>query len=127
MTLVLVACPQGLRGDLTKWLMEVSPGVYVGNVSARIREYLWERVCELCKEGRVVLTYSSTGEQRLKVTVFNQTWEPVDYDGLTLMRRPKQKKFESTRKTGWSAARNMYRARQPSWAKRYQEGGNDVE
>ena len=38
MTLVLTACPAGLRGDLTKWLMEISPGVFVGRPSARVRD-----------------------------------------------------------------------------------------
>ncbi|MGL1831902.1 UNVERIFIED_CONTAM: type I-E CRISPR-associated endoribonuclease Cas2, partial [Acinetobacter sp. HSTU-ASm16] len=43
MVLVLSACPVGLRGDLTKWLYEVSAGVFVGKVSSRIRKHLWDR------------------------------------------------------------------------------------
>ena len=31
----LTDCPSKLRGDLTKWLMEINTGVYVGKVSAR--------------------------------------------------------------------------------------------
>ena len=42
--IVLSACPVSLRGDLTKWLLEINPGVFVGRVSARIREKLWARV-----------------------------------------------------------------------------------
>lgn len=119
MTLVLTACPQGLRGDLTKWLIEVSPGVYVGQVSARIRELLWDRVCELCNEGRVVMTYSAPGEQRLKVRVHNQEWQPVDFDGLTLIKRPFKRKVQAGRKTGWSIASRMARARQGKWRDAY--------
>ena len=37
---VLSACPTGLRGDLTRWLLEVSPGTFVGNVSAKVRDAL---------------------------------------------------------------------------------------
>lgn len=37
---VLSACPVGLRGDLTRWLLEISAGVFVGKVSARVREHL---------------------------------------------------------------------------------------
>lgn len=40
----LTDCPPKLRGDLTKWLMEINTGVYVGKVSARIREMLWTRI-----------------------------------------------------------------------------------
>ena len=36
--LVLTACPAGLRGHLTRWLLEISPGVFCGRVSARVRE-----------------------------------------------------------------------------------------
>ena len=46
---VLTACPTGLRGDLTRWLFEVAPGVFVGHVSARIRERLWERIVSSCE------------------------------------------------------------------------------
>ena len=67
--LVLSACPPGLRGDLTKWLYEVSAGVFVGKVSARIRELLWERVLDTKGSGRAILIWSSKGEQKLKLEV----------------------------------------------------------
>lgn len=28
------AVPVGLRGELTRWLLEISPGTFVGNISA---------------------------------------------------------------------------------------------
>ncbi|WP_423232601.1 type I-E CRISPR-associated endoribonuclease Cas2e, partial [Bacillus licheniformis] len=40
--LVLTACPAGLRGHLTRWLLEISPGVFVGHVPARVRDALWD-------------------------------------------------------------------------------------
>lgn len=30
-------CPPGLRGDLSKWLCEINSGVYIGQVSKRVR------------------------------------------------------------------------------------------
>nr|WP_252831049.1 type I-E CRISPR-associated endoribonuclease Cas2e [Bifidobacterium catenulatum] len=48
--IVLTACPVGLRGDLTRWLLEISPGVFVGHLDARVREKLWERIVELSKK-----------------------------------------------------------------------------
>lgn len=36
--IVLTACPVGLRGDLTRWLLEISPGVFVGHLDACVRE-----------------------------------------------------------------------------------------
>lgn len=108
MVLTLTACPAGLRGDLTKWLMEISPGVFVGRSTARIRELLWDRAVELSREGRVLLVYSSNNEQGLEFRTHRHNWEPTDFEGLTLMVRPSGK-GTSKRKTGWSKARNIRR------------------
>ena len=86
--LVLTAVPPGLRGHLTRWLLEISPGVYVGYVSTRVRERLWDRVIEYVDDGRALMVHSIRGEQRLAFEVHGHDWEPVDYDGVTLMRRP---------------------------------------
>ena len=45
-------CPPRLRGDLSKWLQEINTGVYVGNVNSRVRDAIWNRVCENLKTGR---------------------------------------------------------------------------
>ena len=50
--IVLTACPVGLRGDLTRWLLEIAPGVFVGHIDARIRDRLWERIIDLLRDGR---------------------------------------------------------------------------
>ena len=31
-------CPPRLRGDLSKWLLEINTGVYVGQLNPRVRE-----------------------------------------------------------------------------------------
>lgn len=49
--IVLSACPVGLRGDLTRWFLEIAPGVFVGHVSARVRERVWIRVKAFCEVG----------------------------------------------------------------------------
>lgn len=84
---ILTAVPPGLRGHLTRWLLELSPGVFVGHVSARVRELIWERIVEFVDEGRALMVHSVRGEQRLAFHVHGHDWTPVDYDGITLMRR----------------------------------------
>ena len=37
--------PEGVRGELTRWFLELTPGVFVGQVNERIRDLLWERIC----------------------------------------------------------------------------------
>ena len=86
--ITLTDCPPKVRGDLSKWLCEINPGVYVGNLNARVRQELWQRVCENVKNGRATLVYSAQGEQQMKFEVHNSLWHPVDYDGIKLMQRP---------------------------------------
>lgn len=102
--ITLEKCPSALRGDLTKWMQEISLGVYVGYVSARVRDKLWERVCEKAKNGRATMVYSARNEQHLDFKVHNTTWEPVDFDGLKLIMRPSAARTRrlSKKRTGWS-------------------------
>lgn len=86
--LVLTACPPGLRGFLTRWLMEISAGVFVGKVNGKVRELLWERTVEMIGPGRAILVRSVRTEQGLDVRVHGHHWQPIDIDGITLMLRP---------------------------------------
>lgn len=86
--ITLSDCPPKVRGDLSKWLIEINTGVYVGQVSARVREELWKRICENLHSGRATMVFHTMGEQHMDFRVHNTTWEPVDFDGLKLMRRP---------------------------------------
>lgn len=89
--LVLTAVPRGLRGELTRWLAEVSPGVFCGRVSRRVRERLWERVLYGLRDGSAVMAVTRRDrEQGWEIlTAGPGRWTPADFDGLTLMRRPK--------------------------------------
>lgn len=120
MVLVLTASPTGLRGDLTKWLLEISPGVFVGNVNARIREKLWERVVSMVREGRALLVYSSNNEQQLEFKVHEHNWTPTDLEGITVMQRPVSPS-KPERRDGWSIASAQRRSRRPAWKRRFNE------
>lgn len=84
------AVPVGLRGELTRWLLEISPGTFIGNVSARVRDELWTMCTEQAGNGSVLLVHSARREQRLDFRSHGTRWMPVDMDGLTLMLRPEQ-------------------------------------
>lgn len=110
--LVLTACPAGLRGSLTRWLMEISPGVFVGHVSARIRDELWSQVLDLLKDGKAIMVFSAQNEQHLDFKTFRHEWEPVDRDGIRLMRRPSASAVTQQRiRKGWSTASHRLRGR----------------
>lgn len=102
--LVLTACPAGLRGHLTRWLLEISPGVFVGHVPARVRDALWDRTVEMCRDGRAILVYTIRGEQHFGFRVHRHDWDVVDFDGLKLIQRPNNKAHTSTLRPGWSSA-----------------------
>lgn len=86
--ITMTNCPAKLRGDLTKWLCEINTGVYVGQVSTRVREALWSRVCENIRDGQATMVYSYANEQHLEFRTHNTRWQVRDYDGIKLMMRP---------------------------------------
>lgn len=118
--IVLTACPPGLRGHLTQWLLEIAAGVYVGHINTRIRKRLWDRVKELAGPGRALLVYQQPGEQRLSFEVHDHQWEPIDLDGITLIRRPSQQYVHNpAAPKGWSKAskRRRFGRRKPTDSK----------
>jgi CRISPR-associated protein Cas2 len=88
-----------LRGDLTLWLSELAVNVYVGNVSAKVRDNLWERVCDNIGSGSAVLAYSTNNEQGYDFRLCNSYRQIRDFDGLKLMFSPKESKL-TTYKNG---------------------------
>ena len=90
-TVTLTDCPAKLRGDLSKWLMEINTGVYVGKVNARVREELWKRICDNIIDGRATMIFSANNEQGIDFHIYNTTWQAVDYEGIKLIKRPIKK------------------------------------
>ena len=89
---VISSCPPKLRGDLTKWLFEIDTGVYIGNVTARVRDELWDRVVRSLEGGRAIMTSPARNEQRFEIRVHNSRKIPVDFEGITLMMDPAENK-----------------------------------
>ena len=114
--IALTDCPPALRGDLTKWLQEINTGVYVGQVSARVRDEIWKRVKESAKSGRATMVFSTNNEQRMDFRVHNTAWEPIDFDGLKLMLRPSPARVKklSEQRMGFSNAAKMRKVKEIS-------------
>lgn len=101
MVLILTACPPGLRGYITRWLLEASPGVFVGRLSARVRENLWDLVVAERKQGKALLIYSTNNEQGYAVRSAGHKWNPVELEGMTLLQHPER--IKSNVQTGEEA------------------------
>jgi len=78
--------PPRLRGRLAIWLLEIRAGVYIGDVSARIREMVWEQVTTFANEGNVVMAWATNTESGFEFQTFGENRRiPVDLDGLRLV------------------------------------------
>jgi len=100
----LTDCPPRLRGDLSKWLLEISTGVYVGQLNKRVREELWKRICDNLPRGRATMVYSANNEQHMEFLLHNTVWQSVDFEGLTLIMRPGTAELEQNCKAAPSKA-----------------------
>lgn len=87
--MLLQRVPPSLRGELTRWLLELEAGVFVGTVSALVRDKLWEKCQRRQRGGAVMQIWSTNTEQGFKMRAAGLTdREIVDYHGLQLIRKP---------------------------------------
>ena len=79
--------PPRLRGRLAVWLLEVRAGVYVGDVSRRVREMIWYQITELADEGDVVMAWATNTESGFDFITYGENRRmPVEFDGLRLVK-----------------------------------------
>lgn len=78
--------PVSLRGEITRWMLELRPGVFVGNLSGLVREKLWEHICEKLKGGAATLLHSAANEQGYLIRNFGDTNRKIsNFEGLQLV------------------------------------------
>lgn len=78
--------PPRLRGRLGLWLVEVRAGVYVGDVSRRVREMIWNNLEEGVDEGNAVMAWTSNNESGFDfLTLGTNRRIPVEMDGIKLV------------------------------------------
>ncbi|WP_085046481.1 type I-E CRISPR-associated endoribonuclease Cas2e [Cronobacter sakazakii] len=86
LVVVTESVPPRLRGRLAIWLLELRAGVYVGDVSRRVREMIWNQINELAEEGNVVMAWATNNESGFDFQTFGVNRRiPVDLDGLRLV------------------------------------------
>lgn len=94
MTVIIVEekATAALRGQLTRWMLEVKAGVFVGSVSARVRDKLWELTCARNAKGGSLMLYRNRSEQGFAVVTHGDTSRSIfENEGLLLVRRPLEK------------------------------------
>jgi CRISPR-associated protein Cas2 len=84
--LATTAVPDHLRGALSRWMIEVTPGLFVGTLSARVRDELWTAASQVVGDGAAVLIHPDNNEQGFTLhTAGERRRRPFDLDGLTLV------------------------------------------
>ena len=87
LTVVTENVPPRLRGRLAVWLLEIRAGVYIGDVSQRIREMIWEQVNSLADEGNVVMAWATNTESGFDFVTYGENRRmPIDLEGLRLVK-----------------------------------------
>ncbi|MEY9212255.1 type I-E CRISPR-associated endoribonuclease Cas2 [Thermobifida halotolerans] len=81
------AVPDHVRGALSRWMLEPVAGVYVGTMSARVRDELWSAVSASVGDGAAVCVHPDDNEQGFSMrTAGERRRTTIDFDGLQLVR-----------------------------------------
>lgn len=85
--IVLENASPKLRGELTRWLLETKPGVFVGKVSAMVRQRIWGKVVESNGTTGAVMLYASDSEQGFSMEMCGEpTRQVIDIEGIQLIK-----------------------------------------
>jgi CRISPR-associated protein Cas2 len=83
---VLERVPSSLRGYLSRWMLEIQSGVYVGDLGNRVRENLWEELCCHTGTGSAFIVFSTDDEQGFRCEFWGVPSRRLrDFDGLQLV------------------------------------------
>ncbi len=108
--ITLSKVPYSLRGDLTKWFQEIQTGVYVGNLNARVRDNLWERIQNnIGHDGEATMVYSTNNEFGYTFKTTRKDKEIVDFDGIPFVKHLVDEKIKIN--FGFSNASKRHKAR----------------
>ncbi|MBV1952621.1 MAG: type I-E CRISPR-associated endoribonuclease Cas2 [Cycloclasticus sp.] len=87
MTVVVTeAIPPRLRGRLAIWLLQIRAGVYVGDLSQRVREMIWQQCQQQQEDGNIVMAWATNTESGFDFQTLGENRRiPVDLDGLRMV------------------------------------------
>ena len=81
---------EGIRGECTKWLLEIKTGTFVGNINAAVRELLWERLTKKMRKGGATMIFTTNNEQGFDIWTYGDPKKRVeDFDGVVLIKTAK--------------------------------------
>lgn len=88
--------PSSLKGELTKWMLQLKAGVFIGTLSSLVGEKLWKKVQEKQGKGGAIWVKTTNNEQRFKLSISGITNRSIsNFDGLQLITYPNKKKSKN--------------------------------
>jgi len=94
--LIIERAKLSLRGELTRWLIEPRAGVFVGNVSAMVRDRLWKKVVKSSPTAGAMMINNAQTEQGFATRIHGDTSRKlVDFEGLCLVQVPSEETSKS--------------------------------
>jgi len=86
LVIVVENVPPRLRGRLAVWLIEIRAGVYVGDLSVKVRDMIWSQIEDGLEDGNAVMAWSTNTESGFDfMTLGKNRRLPVELDGLKLV------------------------------------------
>ena len=90
---VVERVPDGLRGRLRRWMLEVQVGVFVGKLSRRVSGEVWSLIRQQVGDGAAVMIQPAQNEQGYSFEIAGRpTRSLFDSDGLCLVARERKKR-----------------------------------
>jgi CRISPR-associated protein Cas2 len=107
--MILERVTPSLRGELSRWLVEIATGTFVGRVSGLVRDELWKRCTERAPEGSVLQVWRINEEQGFDLRSHNlRDRIPVRIEGLWLAMIPRADDASIVDVTGTEGVRRGY-------------------
>jgi CRISPR-associated protein Cas2 len=77
-----------VRGELSRWFIEPHAGIFVGNISAMVREKLWEYLQKKSPNCAITLLHNAKTEQGFTIRTYGDTTRKVvDFEGISLIKK----------------------------------------
>jgi CRISPR-associated protein Cas2 len=86
LVIVTETVPDRLRGYLSRWLLQVRPGVFLGDYSQKVRRMLTKAIQENIDRGNVVVAWTTNNESGFDFETLGENRRlPTELDGMKLV------------------------------------------
>ena len=90
--LIVENAKPGLRGELSRWMIEPKAGVFVGSMSALVRDKLWQKVEGEMEDGGATMLHTTNNEQGFAIRTHGERRREVrEFEGLWLVVIPRER------------------------------------